>query len=196
MALRHLGAQHLRVQSKARCASARVSDDVSTSVDFDLGDDQSTGCVTPPVLGRPQGIIITLLLAAAGELRQILLVLAVAIAGSLYQTLGIASIMPFIAILADGSLAEGSWLFILLSDVVSAPLQDKLVPAAGSIALFALVISNPLTILDDHLSLRLFQRTAVPVVDAATVSLHGATRWCSVARARRDGDHNLYFAPQ
>lgn len=134
----HLGTKRLRARSKGRSACARVSGGVSTSVDCDLRGDQSTRYATPPVLCR------------------LFLVLTLAILSGFYQALGIASIMPFVAILADRSLAESNWFFILLPDAVPAPLQGDLVPATGLRALFAPVISNTRTILDDYLSLRLF----------------------------------------
>lgn len=92
----------------------------------------------------------------SGELRQILLLLTVATLDGLLQALGIASIMPFIAILADPSLAESSRFFILLSELLPATFQDHLVSVTGSLALFVLVISNAVTILNYYLSLRLF----------------------------------------
>lgn len=90
------------------------------------------------------------------ELRRAFLVLAVASLDGLFQALGIASIMPFIAILSDPSLAESSRFFILLRDFLPPPLAENLVWVTGLLALSVLVVSNTLTILDYWLSLRLF----------------------------------------
>lgn len=91
----------------------------------------------------------------AGELRRLLLLLGVAALDGLFQALGIASIMPFIAILAEPSLADSSRFFILLAEDLPASLQGDLVWISGLFALFILVISNGLTILNYYLALRL-----------------------------------------
>lgn len=90
------------------------------------------------------------------ELRRVSLVLAVATADGLFQALGIASIMPFIAILADPSLTESSRFFIIVREFLPAALGENLVWTTGLFALVVLVVSNALTILDYWLSLRLF----------------------------------------
>ena len=90
------------------------------------------------------------------ELRRVSLVLAVATADGLFQALGIASIMPFIAILADPSLTETSRFFIIAKEFLPAAFGDNLIWTTGLFALTVLVISNALTILDYWLSLRLF----------------------------------------
>jgi ABC-type bacteriocin/lantibiotic exporter with double-glycine peptidase domain len=90
------------------------------------------------------------------ELRRIAMLLAVATADGVIQALGVASIMPFIAILSDPSLADTSRFFILLKGILPAGLDDKLVWVTGLFALVVLVISNALTMLDYWLSLRLF----------------------------------------
>lgn len=90
------------------------------------------------------------------ELRRVSLVLAVATADGLFQALGIASIMPFIAILSDPSLTETSRFFVIVKEFLPAAFSNNLIWTTGLFALAVLVISNALTILDYWLSLRLF----------------------------------------
>lgn len=92
------------------------------------------------------------------ELRWAFLVLAVATLDGFFQALGIASIMPFIAILSDPSLAENNRFFILLRNVLPPLLTGNLVWATGLLALSVLVVSNTVTILNYWLSLRLFNQ--------------------------------------
>ena len=84
------------------------------------------------------------------------MLLAVAAADGLIQALGVASIMPFIAILSDPSLADTSRFFIILKGLLPAALEDELVWVTGLFALVVLIVSNALTMLDYWLSLRVF----------------------------------------
>lgn len=92
------------------------------------------------------------------ELRQLALLLSVAVSDGLIQAVGIASIMPFIAILADPSIADTSRFFGLLKDLLPDRLQDDLTLVTGLLALGILMISNGLSVLDYWLSLRLFNK--------------------------------------
>lgn len=96
------------------------------------------------------------ILFQGADFRQVGLLLVVTSADGLFQAMGIASIMPFIAILADPSLAETSRLFVLVRQLLPESLESNLVWVTGLFALAVLVVSNALTLLDYWLSLRLF----------------------------------------
>lgn len=90
------------------------------------------------------------------ELRQVFLVLFVAALDGLFQALGVASIMPFIAILANPDLVETNRFLLMFRGLLPVGLQDQMIWVTGLLALAVLIISNTLTVLDYWLSLRLF----------------------------------------
>ena len=95
-------------------------------------------------------------LFSRAERRRIGLLLAIAAADGLIQAVGIASIMPFIAILADPSLSQTSPFFQMLLKVLPHALSEHLAWVLGILALSILVVSNALSVLNYWLSLRLF----------------------------------------
>lgn len=90
------------------------------------------------------------------ELRRIAVLIALAVLDGMFQALGIASIMPFIAVLADPSLVETSRFFILAKEFLPAVLADNLLWVTGFFALTVLVASNALSMLDYGLALHWF----------------------------------------
>lgn len=82
----------------------------------------------------------------------------VATVDGLFQALGVASILPFIAVLADPGMIDQSPWFAALRDELPWLETQNLVLLTGLFAFVMLFLSNALTVLDYWLSLKLFNR--------------------------------------
>jgi ATP-binding cassette, subfamily B, bacterial PglK len=82
----------------------------------------------------------------------------VATMDGLFQALGVASILPFIAVLADPAILDRSPWFAAVRSQVPGLETQNLVFITGLFAFVMLLLSNALTVLDYWLSLKVFNR--------------------------------------
>lgn len=86
------------------------------------------------------------------------MVMLVATVDGLFQALGVASILPFIAVLADPAVVDNSPWFAAIRAELPWLASYNIVFLTGLFAFAVLLLSNALTVLDYWLSLQLFNR--------------------------------------
>lgn len=92
------------------------------------------------------------------EKRGVSLLLLVSIINSLIQTLGVISIMPFIALIADPSIAQDNQYIVYTTEYFSIDSHQHLLMLFGSITFVALLISNSLIVINYWISLAFFNK--------------------------------------
>ncbi len=92
------------------------------------------------------------------EKRGVLLLLLVSIINSLIQTLGVISIMPFIALIADPSIAQENQYILLTKEYLSIDSHQHLLMLFGVITFMALLLSNAIIVLNYWISLAFFNQ--------------------------------------
>ncbi len=92
------------------------------------------------------------------EMVGVYLLILASIINSLIQTLGLISIMPFIALIADPSLAESNSYILLLKETLAIESHQSLLILFASITFISLLISNTIIVIDYWASLDFFNR--------------------------------------
>lgn len=87
---------------------------------------------------------------------QVYFLLVLSIVNSLIQTLGIVSIMPFIAIISEPDLVESNQQIILLKEFLGVNSYDSLLLVFGAFTFCSLILSNFFSTFNFWLSLRFF----------------------------------------
>lgn len=86
------------------------------------------------------------------------ILLLVSVINSLIQTLGLISIMPFIALIADPSIAQNNSYILIIRDLLSIQSHQSLLMLFASITFLALLISNAVIVINYWASLDFFNR--------------------------------------
>lgn len=95
-----------------------------------------------------------LALLTVPEKRYLAVLLMVMIASAAFEVVGIASIMPFMALLADPHVAETSQIFKKMAEILGTKDTLQLQQAAGVVTLVFLLLSNSMALLTNWMSLR------------------------------------------
>lgn len=86
------------------------------------------------------------------------ILLLVSVINSLIQTLGLISIMPFIALIADPSIAQNNSYILIIKDLLSIESHQSLLVLFASITFLALLVSNAVIVINYWASLDFFNR--------------------------------------
>lgn len=95
-------------------------------------------------------------LMAPQEQKQVSLLLAVSVINGLIQTVGVVSIMPFIALIAEPELAQTQPALVWLKTFVGIEDYSSLLILCGTLSFIAITLSNGFIILNYALSLKFF----------------------------------------
>ena len=86
------------------------------------------------------------------------ILLLVSVINSLIQTLGLISIMPFIALIADPSIAQNNSYILVMKDLLNIQSHQSLLMLFASITFLALLVSNAMIVINYWASLDFFNR--------------------------------------
>ena len=90
------------------------------------------------------------------EQRQVWLLLAISIINGVIQTLGVVSIMPFIALIAEPELAQNNAALLWLQQSLNIIEYSSLLILCASLSFLAILVSNSFIIINYSLSLKFF----------------------------------------